>query len=75
VIDAMKKWEKLPTENMPTRIALRLLYVNGFHMTVNGKHVTSFVYHESLEPWSVTGVIFTGDLNLLSVLVSGFPTS
>lgn len=49
--------------------------MDGFHMTVNGKHVTSFEYRESLEPWLVSGVRFTQDLKLLSVLASGLPTS
>ncbi|KAH9296004.1 hypothetical protein KI387_039592, partial [Taxus chinensis] len=49
--------------------------VDGFHMTVNGKHITSFAYRESLEPWLVSGVQFGGDLQLLSVLASGLPTS
>lgn len=49
--------------------------MEGFHVTVNGKHVTSFEYRESLEPWLVSGVRFTGDLKLLSVLASGLPTS
>ncbi|XP_057828010.2 beta-1,3-galactosyltransferase GALT1 [Cryptomeria japonica] len=48
---------------------------DGFHMTVNGKHITSFEYRESLEPWLVSGVRFAGDLQLLSVLASGLPMS
>ncbi|XP_057853396.2 beta-1,3-galactosyltransferase GALT1 [Cryptomeria japonica] len=49
--------------------------LEGFHMTVNGKHITSFEYRESLEPWLVSGVRIAGDLQLLSVLANGLPTS
>ncbi|XP_062209737.1 hydroxyproline O-galactosyltransferase GALT3-like isoform X2 [Phragmites australis] len=49
--------------------------VEGFHMTVNGRHETSFVYRERLEPWSVTEVKVSGDLELLSFLANGLPVS
>ncbi|XP_010546943.1 PREDICTED: hydroxyproline O-galactosyltransferase GALT3 [Tarenaya hassleriana] len=45
----------------------------GFHMTVNGQHETSFAYRENLEPWSVTTVKVSGGLNLLSALATGLP--
>ncbi|KAG8052192.1 hypothetical protein GUJ93_ZPchr0001g31485 [Zizania palustris] len=47
----------------------------GFHVTVNGRHETSFAYRERLEPWSVAEVKVSGDLELLSVLVNGLPVS
>lgn len=47
----------------------------GFHMTVNGRHETSFAYRERLEPWSVAEVKVSGDLELLSVLANGLPVS
>ena len=47
----------------------------GIQMTVDGKHITSFAYRESLEPWLVSEVRMSGDLNLISVLASGLPTS
>ncbi|WOL06374.1 hydroxyproline O-galactosyltransferase [Canna indica] len=49
--------------------------LEGFHMTVNGRHETSFAYREWLEPWSVSEVTVGGDLNLLSLLVNGLPIS
>ncbi|XP_020961178.1 hydroxyproline O-galactosyltransferase GALT3 isoform X5 [Arachis ipaensis] len=52
----------------------------GFHMTVNGRHETSFAYREvrlfvmqKLEPWLVNNVKVAGSLNLLSVLAKGLP--
>ncbi|KAE8730972.1 putative beta-1,3-galactosyltransferase 16 [Hibiscus syriacus] len=45
----------------------------GFHMTVNGRHETSFAYREKLEPWSASGVKVAGGLNLLSVFAKGLP--
>ncbi|PPD85701.1 hypothetical protein ES288_D09G018500v1 [Gossypium darwinii] len=47
----------------------------GFHMTVDGKQITSFAYREGLEPWLVNEVRIFGDINLTSVLASGLPTS
>jgi hypothetical protein len=47
----------------------------GFHMTVNGRHETSFTYRERLEPWSVAEVKVSGDLELLSILANGLPVS
>ncbi|GLT56498.1 hypothetical protein SLA2020_295340 [Shorea laevis] len=47
----------------------------GFQMTVDGKHITSFAYREGLEPWLVNKVMISGDIKLISVLASGLPTS
>uniref|UniRef100_A0ACD5VV39 Uncharacterized protein n=1 Tax=Avena sativa TaxID=4498 RepID=A0ACD5VV39_AVESA len=47
----------------------------GFHMTVNGRHETSFAYRERLEPWSVAEVKVSGDLELLSIFANGLPIS
>ncbi|MBA0718225.1 hypothetical protein Golax_005981 [Gossypium laxum] len=47
----------------------------GVQMTVDGKHVTSFAYRETLEPWLVSEVRISGDVKLISVLASGLPTS
>lgn len=47
----------------------------GFHMTVNGRHETSFAYREKLEPWAVSGVKVDGGLDILSVLAKGLPVS
>ncbi|KAJ0988295.1 hypothetical protein J5N97_006651 [Dioscorea zingiberensis] len=56
-------------------IATLRVGVEGLQMTVDGKHVTSFAYRESLEPWLVSEVRISGDINLISVLASGLPTS
>ncbi|KAL4308780.1 hypothetical protein GQ457_01G029850 [Hibiscus cannabinus] len=47
--------------------------LEGFHMTVNGRHETSFAYREKLEPWSASGVKVAGGLNLLSAFAKGLP--
>ncbi|CAD6250564.1 unnamed protein product [Miscanthus lutarioriparius] len=47
----------------------------GIHMTVDGKHITSFAYRAGLEPWYVTEVGISGDFKLVSAIVSGLPTS
>lgn len=47
----------------------------GIQMTVDGKHITSFAFRDSLEPWLVSEVRILGDLNLISVLASALPTS
>ncbi|XP_057777198.1 beta-1,3-galactosyltransferase GALT1 [Salvia miltiorrhiza] len=47
----------------------------GIQMTVDGKHITSFAFRETLEPWLVNEVRISGDINLISVVASGLPTS
>ncbi|KAK8921787.1 Beta-1,3-galactosyltransferase 15 [Platanthera zijinensis] len=47
----------------------------GIHMSVNGKHITSFAFRETLESWIVNEARISGDIKLLSVLASGLPTS
>ncbi|XP_059648833.1 beta-1,3-galactosyltransferase GALT1 [Cornus florida] len=47
----------------------------GIQMTVDGKHITSFAFRESLEPWLVSEIRISGDIKLVSVLASGLPTS
>ncbi|XP_044498380.1 hydroxyproline O-galactosyltransferase GALT3 [Mangifera indica] len=47
----------------------------GFHMTINGRHETSFPCRERLEPWSVTGVKVAGGVELLSAFAKGLPVS
>ncbi|XP_019245264.1 PREDICTED: hydroxyproline O-galactosyltransferase GALT3 isoform X2 [Nicotiana attenuata] len=49
--------------------------IEGFHMTVNGRHETSFAYREKLEPWLVSGVNVIGGLDIISVLAKGLPVS
>ncbi|CAB4295256.1 unnamed protein product [Prunus armeniaca] len=47
----------------------------GIQMTVDGKHLTSFAFRETLEPWLVSELRISGDLKLISVLASGLPSS
>eukprot|EP00250_Pteridium_aquilinum_P011658 c20220_g1_i1 orf=381-2360(-) len=47
----------------------------GFHMTVNGKHVTSFEYRQNLKPSLVNAVRLRGSVKPISVLATGLPTS
>ncbi|CAI9096590.1 OLC1v1032775C3 [Oldenlandia corymbosa var. corymbosa] len=47
----------------------------GIQMTVDGKHITSFGFRETLEPWLVNVVKISGDIKLVSVVASGLPTS
>ncbi|CAA2958620.1 beta-1,3-galactosyltransferase GALT1 [Olea europaea subsp. europaea] len=47
----------------------------GNQMTVDGKHITSFGFRETLEPWVVSEARISGDINLISVVASGLPTS
>ncbi|KZV21523.1 beta-1,3-galactosyltransferase 15-like [Dorcoceras hygrometricum] len=47
----------------------------GIHMMVDGNHITSFAFHEALEPWLVGKIRISGDLNVISVVASGLPTS
>ncbi|OMO53423.1 hypothetical protein CCACVL1_28661 [Corchorus capsularis] len=54
-------------------IATLWVGLEGFHMTVNGRHETSFAYREKLEPWSVSRVKLAGGLDLLSAFAKGLP--
>uniref|UniRef100_A0A1J3H486 Putative beta-1,3-galactosyltransferase 16 n=1 Tax=Noccaea caerulescens TaxID=107243 RepID=A0A1J3H486_NOCCA len=47
--------------------------LEGFHMTVNGRHETSFAYREKLEPWLVSAVKVSGGLRLLSASATRLP--
>ncbi|KAG7576282.1 Concanavalin A-like lectin/glucanase domain superfamily [Arabidopsis thaliana x Arabidopsis arenosa] len=47
--------------------------LEGFHMTINGRHETSFAYREKLEPWLVSAVKVSGGLKMLSVLATRLP--
>ncbi|THG03990.1 hypothetical protein TEA_007123 [Camellia sinensis var. sinensis] len=49
--------------------------LEGFHMTVNGRHETSFAYRKKLEPWLVSGVKVAGGLDLISAIAKGLPVS
>lgn len=47
----------------------------GIQMTVDGKHITSFAFRETLEPWLINEVRISGDLESVSVVASNLPTS
>ncbi|KAF7828048.1 beta-1,3-galactosyltransferase GALT1 [Senna tora] len=47
----------------------------GIQMTVDGKHISSFAFRETLEPWLVSEMRISGDIKLISVLASSLPTS
>uniref|UniRef100_A0A0D3GEI0 Galectin domain-containing protein n=1 Tax=Oryza barthii TaxID=65489 RepID=A0A0D3GEI0_9ORYZ len=75
-------WKKNtePKKYFPFRqgyLAIAILRVgaHGIHMTVDGKHVTSFAFREDLEPGFVGEVRIAGDIKLLSVIASGLPTT
>ncbi|XP_051204079.1 beta-1,3-galactosyltransferase GALT1 isoform X1 [Lolium perenne] len=56
-------------------IAILRVGAEGIHMTVDGKHVTSFAFREDLEPGFVGEVRIAGDIKLLSLIASGLPTT
>ncbi|XP_062233238.1 beta-1,3-galactosyltransferase GALT1-like [Phragmites australis] len=56
-------------------VAILRIGANGIHMTVDGKHITSFAFREDLEPEFVGEVRIEGDIKLLSVIASGLPTT
>ncbi|VVA96702.1 unnamed protein product [Arabis nemorensis] len=49
--------------------------LEGFHMTVNGRHETSFAYKEKLGPWLVSAVKVSGGLKLLSASATRLPVT
>ncbi|KAL6634613.1 hypothetical protein ACP70R_027284 [Stipagrostis hirtigluma subsp. patula] len=56
-------------------IATLRIGLEGIHMTVDGKHISSFAYRAALEPWFVAEVRISGDFKLVSAIASGLPTS
>ncbi|KAG2610636.1 hypothetical protein PVAP13_4KG203200 [Panicum virgatum] len=56
-------------------VAILRVGAHGIHMTVDGKHITSFAFREDLEPGFVGEVRIAGDIKLLSVIASGLPTT
>ncbi|KAJ3702894.1 hypothetical protein LUZ61_006599 [Rhynchospora tenuis] len=76
----MKKYDKKPKRTFPFKqgfLAISTIRIGdeGMHMVVDGKHVTSFSYGSNLEPWLISKVRISGDIKLLSVIISGLPTS
>ncbi|XP_073037098.1 beta-1,3-galactosyltransferase GALT1-like [Primulina eburnea] len=70
----------IPRKYFPFRqndlfVATLRVGIEGIQMTVDGKHITSFAYREDLEPWLISEVRISGDLELFSILASGLPTS
>ncbi|KAL7091404.1 hypothetical protein ACP275_12G103700 [Erythranthe tilingii] len=49
--------------------------LEGIHMEVDGKHATSFRIRETMEPFLVKEVRISGDVNLISFVASGLPTT
>ncbi|KAI4303084.1 hypothetical protein MLD38_038757 [Melastoma candidum] len=47
----------------------------GLHVTVNGRHETSFAYRETPEPWSISQVKVAGEVEVLSIMARGLPVS
>ncbi|KAL3675827.1 hypothetical protein R1sor_025775 [Riccia sorocarpa] len=61
-------------EGMPFAATLWVGW-EGFHMTVNGKHISSFEYRKGLEPWLVNKLEVSGDVKTSSIIAAGLPTS
>ncbi|KAJ4889734.1 hypothetical protein Rs2_29482 [Raphanus sativus] len=73
--EASKHEKYFPFKQGFLSVATLRVGTDGMQMTVDGKHITSFAFRDTLEPWLVSEVRITGDLKLLSILASGLPTS
>lgn len=73
--DGFKRKRYFPFRQHYPFVATLRVGSEGMQMTVDGKHITSFAYRETLEPWLVSEVRISGDLQLISILASGLPTS
>ncbi|KAJ6801688.1 beta-1,3-galactosyltransferase GALT1-like [Iris pallida] len=73
--EAPKPRKYFPFKQGYLAVATLRVGAEGIQMTVDGKHITSFAYRESLEPWLVSEARISGDIKLISVLASGLPTS
>lgn len=75
VINGTKTRTYFPFKQGYLSVATLRVGSEGIQMTVDGKHITSFAFRETLEPWLVSEVRISGDLKLVSVVASGLPTS
>ncbi|KAH7833313.1 hypothetical protein Vadar_005069 [Vaccinium darrowii] len=75
VSDGSKTRTYFPFKQGYLSVATLRVGTEGIQMTVDGKHITSFAFRESLEPWLVSEVRISGDIKLISVVASGLPTS
>uniref|UniRef100_A0A1J3JV80 Beta-1,3-galactosyltransferase 15 n=1 Tax=Noccaea caerulescens TaxID=107243 RepID=A0A1J3JV80_NOCCA len=73
--EASKHERYFPFKNGFLSVATLRVGTEGMQMTVDGKHITSFAFRDTLEPWLVSEVRISGDLKLMSILASGLPTS
>ncbi|CAH2033855.1 unnamed protein product [Thlaspi arvense] len=73
--EASKHERYFPFKQGFLSVATLRVGTEGMQMTVDGKHITSFAFRDTLEPWLVSEVRISGDLKLLSILASGLPTS
>ncbi|CAA7036244.1 unnamed protein product [Microthlaspi erraticum] len=73
--EASKRERYFPFKQGFLSVATLRVGTEGMQMTVDGKHITSFAFRDTLEPWLVSEVRISGDLKLISILASGLPTS
>nr|XP_016487258.1 PREDICTED: beta-1,3-galactosyltransferase GALT1-like isoform X2 [Nicotiana tabacum] len=73
--DGSKSRKYFPFKQGYLSVATLRVGSEGIQMTVDGKHITSFAFRETLEPWLVSEVRISGDIKLISVVTSGLPTS
>ncbi|XVF03326.1 hypothetical protein REPUB_Repub04eG0251600 [Reevesia pubescens] len=74
-LQGVKSRRYFPFKQGSLFVATLRVGTEGIQMTVDGKHVTSFAYRETLEPWLVSEVRISGDVKIISLLASGLPTS
>ncbi|XAR55992.1 Galactosylxylosylprotein 3-beta-galactosyltransferase [Bertholletia excelsa] len=75
VTEGSKSRRYFPFKQAFLFVATLRVGTEGFQMTVDGRHITSFAFRESLEPWLVSEVRISGEIRLVSVVASGLPTS
>nr|GMD00366.1 beta-1,3-galactosyltransferase GALT1 [Ipomoea batatas] len=75
VQDGSKHKKYFPFKQGQLSVATLRVGSEGIQMTVDGRHITSFAFRETLEPWLVSEERISGDIDLISVVASGLPTS
>ncbi|VFQ72349.1 unnamed protein product [Cuscuta campestris] len=75
VQDGSKHRKYFPFKQGQLSVATLRVGSEGIQMTVDGRHITSFAFRETLEPWLVSEERISGDIDLISVVASGLPTS
>lgn len=68
------EWEYPLAENREFVLTIRA-GVEGFHVTIDGRHISSFPYRTGYMVEEATGILVAGDVDLISMTVTSLPVT